>query len=113
MQASDGTFGRLCIAENVIAAPDSFGGISFYEREFGRDGTDGAGCGTGKSGGIVDTRGYGEYQRNPKETPTALDNTEMALCAIENLAKKIPVTSYVFPPVDLMKKPKAKQDADE
>ena len=44
-----------------------------------------------------------------ENTPTALDNTEMALQAEENLAKKIPVTSYVFPPVDLMKKPKAKQ----
>lgn len=44
-----------------------------------------------------------------ENTPTALDNTEMALQAEENLAKKIPVTSYVFPPVDLMKKPRAKQ----
>lgn len=44
-----------------------------------------------------------------ENTPTALDNTEMALQAEENLAKKIPTTSYVFPPVDLMKKPRAKQ----
>ena len=44
-----------------------------------------------------------------ENTPTALDNTEMALQAEENLAKKIPATSYVFPPVDLMKKPRAKQ----
>ena len=44
-----------------------------------------------------------------ENTPTALDNTEMALQAEENLAKKIPSASYVFPPVDLMKKPKAKQ----
>lgn len=44
-----------------------------------------------------------------ENTPTALDNTEMALQAEENLAKKIPDTSYVFPPVDLMKKPRAKQ----
>lgn len=44
-----------------------------------------------------------------ENTPTALDNTEMALQAEENLAKKIPITSYVFPPVDLMKKPRAKQ----
>lgn len=44
-----------------------------------------------------------------ENTPTAMDNTEMALQAEENLAKKIPATSYVFPPVDLMKKPKAKQ----
>ena len=44
-----------------------------------------------------------------ENTPTALDNTEMALQAEENLAKKILATSYVFPPVDLMKKPRAKQ----
>lgn len=44
-----------------------------------------------------------------ENTPTALDNTEMTLQAEENLAKKIPATSYVFPPVDLMKKPRAKQ----
>lgn len=44
-----------------------------------------------------------------ENTPTALDNTEMALQAEENLTKKIPATSYVFPPVDLMKKPRAKQ----
>lgn len=44
-----------------------------------------------------------------ENTPTALDNTEMALQAEENLAKEIPATSYVFPPVDLMKKPRAKQ----
>lgn len=44
-----------------------------------------------------------------ENTPTALDNTEMALQAEENLAKKIPATSYVFPPVDLMKNPRAKQ----
>ena len=44
-----------------------------------------------------------------ENTPTALDNTEMAFQAEENLAKKIPATSYVFPPVDLMKKPRAKQ----
>ena len=44
-----------------------------------------------------------------ENTPTALDNTEMALQAEENLVKKIPATSYVFPPVDLMKKPRAKQ----
>lgn len=44
-----------------------------------------------------------------ENTPTALDNTEMALQAEENLAKKIPATSYAFPPVDLMKKPRAKQ----
>ena len=44
-----------------------------------------------------------------ENTPTALDNTEMVLQAEENLAKKIPATSYVFPPVDLMKKPRAKQ----
>lgn len=44
-----------------------------------------------------------------ENTPTALDNTEMALQAEENLAKKIPATSYVFPPVELMKKPRAKQ----
>lgn len=44
-----------------------------------------------------------------ENTPTALDNTEMALQAEENLAKKIPATSYVFPPVDLMKKPRVKQ----
>ena len=44
-----------------------------------------------------------------ENTPTALDNTEMALQAEENLAKKLPTTSSVFPPVDLMKKPRAKQ----
>lgn len=44
-----------------------------------------------------------------ENTPTALDNTEMALQAEESLAKKIPATSYVFPPVNLMKKPRAKQ----
>lgn len=87
---------------------------------FGLDGgsPSGAGFGLGLSGDFASPENaISEPPTTPENikeirkenTPTALDNTEMALQAEENLAKKIPATSYVFPPIDLMKKPKAKQ----
>lgn len=87
---------------------------------FGLDGgsPSGAGFGLGLSGDFASPETeISEPPATPENikeirkenTPTALDNTEMALQAEENLAKKIPATSYVFPPMDLMKKPKAKQ----
>lgn len=87
---------------------------------FGLDGgsPSGAGFGLGLSGDFASPENeISEPPATPENikeirkenTPTALDNTEMALQAEENLAKKIPATSYVFPPIDLMKKPKAKQ----
>lgn len=104
-----GLSGDFASPENAAAAPDSFMDDFMSVNSVATEpmGLDAESEKASASSTPAATENIKEIRR--ENTPTALDNTAMALQAEENLAKKIPVTSYVFPPVDLMKKPKAKQ----
>lgn len=104
-----GLSGDFASPENAAAAPDSFMDDFMSVNSVATEpmGLDAEPEKASASSTPAATENIKEIRK--ENTPTALDNTEMALQAEENLAKKIPVTSYVFPPVDLMKKPKAKQ----
>lgn len=104
-----GLSGDFASPENAAAAPDSFIDDFMSVNSVATEpmGLDAEPEKASASSTPAATENIKEIRK--ENTPTALDNTEMALQAEENLAKKIPVTSYVFPPVDLMKKPKAKQ----
>ena len=104
-----GLSGDFALPENAAAAPDSFMDDFMSVNSVATEpmGLDAESEKASASSTPAATENIKEIRR--ENTPTALDNTAMALQAEENLAKKIPVTSYVFPPVDLMKKPKAKQ----
>lgn len=104
-----GLSGDFASPENAAAAPDSFMDDFMSVNSVATEpmGLDAESEKASASSTPAATENIKEIRK--ENTPTALDNTEMALQAEENLAKKIPVTSYVFPPVDLMKKPKAKQ----
>lgn len=104
-----GLSGDFTSPENAAAAPDSFMDDFMSVNSVATEpmGLDEEPEKASASSTPAATENIKEIRK--ENTPTALDNTEMALQAEENLAKKIPATSYVFPPVDLMKKPKAKQ----
>lgn len=104
-----GLSGDFASPENAAAAPDSFMDDFMSVNSVATEpmGLDAEPEKASASSTPAATENIKEIRK--ENTPTALDNTEIALQAEENLAKKIPVTSYVFPPVDLMKKPKAKQ----
>lgn len=104
-----GLSGDFASPENAAAAPDSFMDDFMSVNSVATEpmGLDAEPEKASASSTPAATENIKEIRK--ENTPTALDNTEMALQAEENLAKRIPVTSYVFPPVDLMKKPKAKQ----
>lgn len=104
-----GLSGDFTSPENAAAAPDSFMDDFMSVNSVATEpmGLDAEPEKASASSTPAATENIKEIRK--ENTPTALDNTEMALQAEENLAKKIPATSYVFPPVDLMKKPKAKQ----
>ena len=104
-----GLSGDFTSPENAAAAPDSFMDDFMSVNSVATEpmGLDAEPEKASASSTPAATENIKEIRK--ENTPTALDNTEMALQAEANLAKKIPATSYVFPPVDLMKKPKAKQ----